>query len=98
MKRYTIDCIELERVSKKYEGISARQVLCTNKNEIIIVIDRKSRIIMKDGHNIARTASILLSQGAKKVSIATNAPVCSKTTMFLKKRMIEKRQLSATSA
>ena len=76
---------------KKY-GLSTRVVLIENEqNEIIISIDRKSRIIMKDGIKIADQARQIQIQEQKTISVKTNAPVCSKTTQFLQKKGIEVR-------
>ena len=49
-----------------------------------IRIDRKSRIIMKDGEKILANAKKIKSTvpGAM-VTVATTAPVCSKTRQFL---------------
>ena len=54
-----------------------------NKN-IFIVINRKSRIIMKDGHRIVEIANKIKSvKNEKSVGVMSNAPVCSKTQKFL---------------
>lgn len=53
-------------------------------NHIAIIINRKSRIIMKDGLRILEQAKrINAVLPAVKVSVETNAPVCSKTNRFL---------------
>ena len=53
-------------------------------NYIAIIINRKSRIIMKDGLRILEQAKrINAVLPAVKVSVETNAPVCSKTNRFL---------------
>ena len=50
----------------------------------VIIKDRKSRIIMKDGEIIREQAKIVLdAMGAAGVNLVTNAPVCSKTKVFL---------------
>lgn len=52
--------------------------------EIFIVIDRKSRIIMKDGIRILEMIKkINKVDHLKQVSVLTSAPVCSKTKQFL---------------
>lgn len=55
-----------------------------NDTQFIIRINRKSRIIMKDGEKILANAGKIKSKvpGAV-VTIATTAPVCSKTRQFL---------------
>ena len=51
---------------------------------LFIVVDRKSRIIMKDGHRILEMVNTISRKDqSKKVSIRTSAPVCSKTKKFL---------------
>ena len=51
---------------------------------LFIVVDRKSRIIMKDGHRILEMVNTISREDqSKKVSIRTSAPVCSKTKKFL---------------
>ena len=50
----------------------------------VIIKDRKSRIIMKDGEIIREQAKIVLDAiGAEGVNLVTNAPVCSKTKVLL---------------
>ncbi len=58
-------------------------------NQFDIVIQRKSRIIMKDGKGILVKVSKIKHHVPKaKVSLRTSAPVCSKTKAFLKERGI----------
>lgn len=53
-------------------------------NHFEIVIQRKSRIIMKDGEGIlAKVSKIKHHVPNAKVSLKTSAPVCSKTKAFL---------------
>tara|TARA_B100000470_G_scaffold90373_1_gene69663 strand:- start:586 stop:858 length:273 start_codon:yes stop_codon:yes gene_type:complete len=80
---------------KKY-GLSTRVVLIENEQkEIIISIDRKSRIIMKDGIKIVDQARQIQLQEQKTISVKTNAPVCSKTKQYLQKKGIEVRGIKA---
>ena len=59
-------------------------------NDLFIVIDRKSRIIMKDGYRIVEIVnSIQSAEKNSAVSVLTSAPVCSKTRQFLSERKIE---------
>ncbi len=54
-------------------------------NQFDIVIQRKSRIIMKDGEVILTKAGKIKEHVPNaKVSLRTSAPVCSKTKSFLK--------------
>ena len=74
---------------KKY-GLNTRTVLIENEQkEIIIVINRKSRIIMKDGKKILEKARKIQQQENKTISVRTDAPVCSKTKQHLQKNGIE---------
>ena len=76
---------------KKY-GLNTRVVLIENdQKEIIIVIDRKSRIIMKDGIKIVDQARKIWLQEKTTIGVKTNAPVCRKTKQFLQKKGIEVR-------
>ena len=77
---------------EKY-GLSTGVVLIENdQKEIIISINRKSRIIMKDGIKIVVQAHQIQRQEKKTISVKTNAPVCSKTKQFLQKKGIEVRE------
>ena len=42
----------MKKIDPKLYGLHSRIILRKNKKDIYIVIDRKSRIIMKDGHRI----------------------------------------------
>ena len=76
---------------KKY-GLSTRVVLIENEQkETIIVINRKSRIIMKDGTKIMDQARKTQQRKQKTINVKTNAPVCSKTKQYLQNKGIEVR-------
>ena len=71
-------------ISSDY-GLKSRTLLVKiEENHIGIVKNRKSRIIMKDGNKILESAEQIkkVSPGTK-VSLITNAPVCSKTEKYL---------------
>ena len=72
---------------KKY-NLSSRVSLQENSlKELCIVINRKSRIIMKDGYRILEIAEkIKQVENKRKVKILSSAPVCSKTRDFLNKK------------
>tara|TARA_B100001750_G_C15030249_1_gene361431 strand:+ start:189 stop:440 length:252 start_codon:yes stop_codon:yes gene_type:complete len=77
---------------KKY-GLNTRTVLIENeRKEIIIVINRKSRIIMKDGRKILEKVRKIQQQENKIISVKTNAPLCSKTKQHLQENGIEIRE------
>ncbi len=59
----------------------------TSNTQFEIVIQRKSRIIMKDGEGIlAKAGKIKKHVPNAQISLVTSAPVCSKTKVFLEKR------------
>ena len=61
---------------------------------LFIVMDRKSRIIMKDGHRImAMVHAIQSSEKNQTVSVLTSAPVCGKTRLFLSDNNIDVKKL-----
>ncbi|GAX62232.1 succinyl-CoA synthetase, beta subunit [Candidatus Scalindua japonica] len=61
----------------------------TGINQFDIVIQRKSRIIMKDSEGIlAKANKITHHVTDAKVSLKTSAPVCSKTKVFLEEHGI----------
>ena len=71
-------------IDPKTYNLSPRTKLKKSPEEIFIVIERKSRIIMKDGHKILRNVKkIEKFEPGKKISVLSSAPVCSKTKQFL---------------
>ncbi len=73
-------------INPKLFGLtSSTKLVQVGTNQYNIVIQRKSRIIMKDGEGIvAKVNKIKDHVPNAKVSLKTSAPVCSKTTAFLK--------------
>ena len=67
----------------KQFGLNSRISLLEKRNSIAIVVDRKSRIIMKDGKRIVDQAFKVQKIKRKPVVLLTSAPVCSKTKTFL---------------
>jgi len=58
-------------------------------NQYDIVIQRKSRIIMKDGEGILTKVNRIKNHVPNaKVGLKTSAPVCSKTKLFLEEHGI----------
>ena len=52
--------------------------------DLLIIIDRKSRIIMKDGVRILEMVKKINKIDPKKnISVRTSAPICSKTKKLL---------------
>ena len=75
----------MKKVDPIQYNLHSRVDLRQNKEgALFIVVDRKSRIIMKDGHTILEMVNTISREDqSKKVSIRTSAPVCSKTKKFL---------------
>jgi hypothetical protein len=62
--------------------------------EFVLVIRRKSRIIMKDARTILKKAQKIREKATNtSVSVETNAPVCSKSAQFLKDSGIAVKKL-----
>ena len=75
----------MKNIDPKRYNLSSRTILRQiGKNNISIIIDRKSRIIMKDGKRILKQArSIHQINPNMTITVLTSAPVCSKTRGFL---------------
>ena len=78
----------MKTVDPKKYNLSSRVSLQENSsNELCIVINRRSRIIMKDGYRILEIAEkIKQGENKRKVKVLSSAPVCSKTRAFLNKK------------
>ena len=82
--------ITLKKIDPKSVGVPARSVIGEDSNNHLYIIKNiKSRIIMKDGHKIIETAKQIKNKTNIRVSLATTAPVCSKTTNFLNENDIK---------
>ena len=88
---YYIENREILLIDPKKFGLSPRTAIGQlSQNRFVIIKDRKSRIIMKDGNQIIEQVNLIQEKEPKsKISLATNAPVCSKTTVFLQEREID---------
>ena len=61
---------------------------------LLIVIDRKSRIIMKDGIRVLEMVKKINKIDPKKnISVRTSAPICSKTKKLLLENSIVVKRL-----
>ena len=77
----------MKPIDPKTYNLSPRtKLLEDNKGSLFVVVDRKSRVVMKDGQKIVKIAEDIkkVSQN-KKISLLTSAPVCSKTKKHLLK-------------
>ena len=85
----------MKKIDPKRYNLSSRLNLQQNKlNELFIIIDRKSRVVMKDAHRILETVNRIQSiEKARHVSVLTSAPVCSKTQPFLSDNFIYVKNL-----
>ncbi len=80
-----------QRLDPKKFSLSAATVLEELGNNVVaVVINRKSRIVMKDGEKIVeKAAKIKAHHPEYQVILKTTAPVCSKTTNLLTKHGID---------
>ena len=84
----------MKKVDPKLYNLHSRIILRETKNDIFIVMDRKSRIIMKDGVRILEIVKKIRGfETGKNVSVLSSAPVCSKTKKFLTKNNITIKSL-----
>ena len=78
----------MQSLSPKDYGLNSKVKLIQSDDHIGIVIDRKSRIIMKDGIRILDQVNKIKKNKNHVIRLYTSAPVCSKTKVFLNKRDI----------
>ena len=78
----------MEKIVANDFGLNSRVNLVRHVDHIGIIIDRKSRIIMKDGHRIVNQAKKINTIQEINICLYTSAPICSKTKEFLKKNDI----------
>jgi len=82
--------IILKEIDSKSVGAPTRSVIGQdNNNRLYIIKNIKSRIIMKDGYKIAEAVKQIKNKTNSSVSLATTAPICSKTKMFLNENDIK---------
>lgn len=78
------------RLDAREYGLNRRFRLEMNsKGQIYIVMNRSSRIIMKDAKNILEKADRIKKVDAEAgIILKTNAPICSKSVKYLKEHGI----------
>ena len=82
--------IKLKKINPLTIGAPKRStVALDNDNNIYIVKNIKSRIIMKDGLKLFDLAKKIKTVKNATVSLATTAPVCSKTKKYLEENEIK---------
>jgi|TARA_Y100000310_G_scaffold100592_1_gene98438 hypothetical protein len=86
----------MKRIDPKIYNLTSRTTLYKKMDDIFIIIDRKSRIIMKDGYRISEQAkSIWFVEPGIRIRVATSAPMCTKTKEYLRQVNIETLELNA---
>ncbi len=82
---------EYQQIDSKKYGLNKRTVVVDmGNNRYGIVKKRRSRIIMKDGHQIKDIADTIQAYDINaEVFLIHSGPVCSKTTTFLNENNIE---------
>lgn len=80
-----------EQIDPKQYGLPPRtRLLKKGPKEFILVVNRKSRLIMKDAETIIeKVARIKEKISHASVSLETTAPVCSKSMRFLNENGIK---------
>ncbi len=78
----------MQSLSPKDYGLNSKVKLIQSDDHIGIIIDRKSRIIMKDGIRILDQVKKIKKITNNVIHLYTSAPVCSKTKVFLNKNNI----------
>ena len=69
---------------KTYNLPPRTKLLQDSTGSLFVLIDRKSRVVMKDGHRVVKIAEDIKKVNQNKnVSLLTSAPVCSKTKKLL---------------
>mgnify|MGYP001397131283 CR=1 FL=1 len=81
--------ISLKLIDPLTVGASKRSNIATDNNNIYIVKNIKSRIIMKDGLKLFDLARKIKTVKNATVFLATTAPVCSKTKKYLEENGIK---------
>jgi hypothetical protein len=79
---------DMQKINPKIYSINSRiSIFRTTNGGVLVMINRKSRIIMKDGHKIIENVKkINKIEKDVKITIKIKAPLCSKTKTFLEKK------------
>ena len=86
----------MKRINPKKYNLTSRTTLYKKMDDICIIIDRKSRIIMKDGYRISEQAKSIWSvEPGIRIRVATSAPLCTKTKEYLRQVNIEALELNS---
>ena len=95
MNMYYIKGQQLKLLNPKEYGLGSRAVIGkTSEEQVVLIKDRESRIIMRDDKKILEQINIIKSKvNNNNVVIATQAPICSKTKKFFTENQIDTVQL-----
>ena len=86
----------MKRIDPKKYNLTSRTTLYKKMDDIFIIIDRNSRIIMKDGYRISEQAKSIWSvEPGIRIRVATSAPMCTKTKEYLRQVNIEALELNS---
>ena len=85
----------MKTIDPTHYKLSPRTKLLKDESgTIFILVDRKSRVVMKDGHRVVSIAEHIKEVNQNKnISLLTSAPICSKTKSFLLQNNIATRAL-----
>ena len=75
----------MKQLDAKQLGVSPKTKIIDRGAFIAIVVERKSRLIMKDGEKIIEKAKAIQKVKNRPVYLQTAAPVCGKTKRHLEK-------------
>ena len=79
----------MKQLDPKIFNLNSRAIIEEEKSALTLVVNRKSRIIMKDGRRLLDQVRQIKKFSKKPVLIFTRAPVCSKTTNYLNDKKIK---------
>ena len=79
----------MKQLDPKTFNLNSKAIIEEEKNTLTLVVNRKSRIIMKDGRRLLDQIRQIKKTSNKTVLIFTTAPVCSKTKSFLNSNGVE---------
>jgi hypothetical protein len=85
----------MKNIDPTQYNLSSRVDLRQDRSgDLLIIIDRKSRIIMKDGIRVLEMVKKINKIDPKKnISVRTSAPICSKTKKLLLENNITTKPL-----
>ena len=85
----------MKNIDPTQYNLSSRVDLRQDRSgDLLIIIDRKSRIIMKDGIRVLEVVKKINKIDPKKnISVQTSAPICSKTKKLLLENSIMVKSL-----